>query len=43
MAHVQMEGSSDLRDAAGILKNRKVSDDVRMLVIPASRRFTAAP
>ena len=28
---------SDLRDAAGILKNRKVSDDVRMLVIPASR------
>lgn len=28
---------SDLRDAAGILKNRKISDDVRMLVIPASR------
>ncbi|REE28017.1 homoaconitase large subunit [Methanothermobacter thermautotrophicus] len=28
---------SDLRDAAAILKNRKVSDSVRMLVIPASR------
>ncbi|MBE2900036.1 3-isopropylmalate dehydratase large subunit [Methanothermobacter thermautotrophicus] len=28
---------SDLRDAAAILKNRKVSDRVRMLVIPASR------
>ncbi|WP_321211290.1 homoaconitase large subunit [Methanothermobacter sp. DP] len=28
---------SDLRDAAAILKNRKVADSVRMLVIPASR------
>ncbi|MCG2827973.1 homoaconitase large subunit [Methanothermobacter sp. K4] len=28
---------SDLRDAAAILKNREVADNVRMLVIPASR------
>ncbi|MGZ7069881.1 MAG: homoaconitase large subunit [Methanobacterium sp.] len=27
----------DLRDAAGILKGKKVSDSIRMLVIPASR------